>query len=151
MIIYKITNKANGMVYIGKTKQALQRRWEKHCYYANTDIKWQCFKLQKAIQEFGAGNFTVEQIDCAATNEEAKEKEIYWIGFYNSIEQGYNSSPGGNLSGKGKKVMSVEDGLVFGSMVEAARHYGLSHSIIPTVVDKPHLKAGGQHWISLKK
>ena len=149
MIIYKITNKFNDIIYIGQTKQSLQARWSYHCYSAKK--RYYYGKLKDAIQEFGAENFTVEQIDCAATKEEANEKEVYWIKFYGSVENGYNTSPGGNNSGKGKKVMAVEDGLVFDTMIEAAKHYGLSISMIPQVVDKPHLKAAGQHWKSVKQ
>lgn len=148
MIIYKITNKINGMVCIGRTKRSLQDRWRQHCQNANSKLF--CYKFQKAIKEYGAENFTVEQIDCAATKEEADAKEVYWIKFYNATEKGYNVSPGGKASANRKKVMAVESGLVFDTMVDAAKHFGLSHSMIPVVVDKPHLKAGGQHWISLK-
>lgn len=151
MIIYKVTNKINGMIYIGKTRYSLQKRWHEHCRNALKNVKWQMFRLQEAIRQYGPENFTVEQIDCAATNDEANEKEVYWISFYNATEKGYNVSPGGRAGGNRKKVMSVEDGLVFDTMVEAANHYGLSKSMIPAIVDKPHLRAGGQHWISVKK
>ena len=148
MIIYKITNKINGMVYIGRTQRSLQARWKQHCNDANGTLF--CYKFQKAIKEFGAENFTIEQIDCAATKEEADAKEVYWIKLYNATEDGYNVSPGGKAGGSRKKVMAVESGLVFDTMVDAAKHFGLSHGAIQQVVDKPHLKSAGQHWISLK-
>lgn len=147
MIIYKVTNLVNGMVYIGKTKRSLEARWKQHCHDSNK--KFFCYKFQNAIKEFGAENFRIEQIDCAATEEEANAKEVYWIQFHNAIENGYNVSPGGKAGGSRKKVMAVESGLVFNTMVEAGKYYGLSHSMIPQVVDKPHLTAGGQHWISV--
>lgn len=147
MVIYKITNKVDGKVYIGKTKRTLEVRWAQHCRDVNSKIA--CFKLQKAIKKYGAENFTIEQIDCAATKDEADAKEVYWIRFYNATETGYNTSPGGKAGGNRKKVKAVEDDLVFDTMVEAAKHYGLSHSMIPAVVNKAHLKAGGQHWITV--
>jgi group I intron endonuclease len=149
VIIYKITNKINGKVYIGRTSRSVEERWKQHCYDAK--VKRLCFKFQEAIKEYGAENFTVEQIDCAATKEEANAKEAYWIKFYDSVATGYNVSLGGNASANRKKVMAVESGLVFDSMNEAAKHFGLSHSMIPAVVNKPHLKAAGQHWITIKK
>lgn len=75
MKIYKITNKINGMVYIGRTSKSIEERWKVHCH--NVKSKHACFKFQKAIAEFGAENFTVEQIDVAATKEEADAKEVY--------------------------------------------------------------------------
>ncbi len=146
MIIYKITNKINGMMYIGRTSGKLQYRWNRHVCDANR--KLYCYKLQKAIKEFGADNFAVEQIDSAETKDEANEKEVYWIKFYNAVEEGYNVSPGGRAGGHRKKVKAVESGLVFDTMVEAAEYYGLSRCRISQVVDKEHLKAGGQHWVS---
>ena len=136
------------MIYIGRTKQSAEARWKQHCYAANRKLS--CFKLQAAIKEFGAESFIVEQIDCAATKEEADAKEVYWIKFYNATEDGYNISPGGKAGGSRKKVMAVESGLVFDTMVDAAKHFGLSHGAIQQAVDKPHLKSAGQHWISLQ-
>lgn len=147
VIIYKITNKINGKVYIGRTKRTLEVRWKAHCHDANSRTK--CYKLQRAIKEFGAANFTVEQIDVADSLDEANAKEVYWIKFYNSMEDGYNTSPGGKAGGSRKKVKSVEDGLVFDTMKDAAKHYGVAVSLISYVANKPHLKGAGQHWVTL--
>lgn len=144
MIIYKITNKVNGMVYIGQTKNSIETRWKAHC--ADRKSKHACFKLQKAINEFGKAAFTVEQIDVATTKDEANEKEMYWISFYDAIEKGYNTSPGGKYGGNRKKVMSVEDGLVFDTMTEAAKHYNRAVHSIEQALKKPHLTSAGQHW-----
>lgn len=147
MKIYKVTNKVNGKVYIGKTKRSLGKRWAQHCQDANSRIA--CFKLQRAIKKHGAENFTIEQIDCAATKDEADAKEVYWIRFYNATETGYNTSPGGKAGGNRKKVKAVEDDLIFDTMVEAAKHYGRSVGSIAQVVDRPHLTSAGNHWVSV--
>ena len=144
MIIYKITNRINGMVYIGQTSKSLEHRWKVHCY--SVKKKHSCFKLQKAIAEFGADNFTVEQIDVAATKEEANAKEIFWIKHYNAIEDGYNVSPGGRNGGHYCKVMNTDTGVVFDSMVEAAEAYGVSVSSIHQAVKNPTWTCCGYHW-----
>ncbi len=149
MIIYKVTNNINGKVYIGMTQRTVEARWKQHC--RDVGSKLAHFKLQDAIQEFGAENFSIVQIDCAATKAEADAKEVYWISHYNAVEEGYNTSPGGRNGGHRKKVMAVEDNLVFDTMVEAGKHYGISSNNIGAVVDKPHLRAAGQHWISVRK
>jgi hypothetical protein len=118
-----------------------------HCYFARRG-KTDC-KLYEAIREFGQENFSVVTIDHAITKDEADAKEMYWIKQYNAIEEGYNTSPGGRNGANRKKVKAVEDGLVFDTMVEAARFYNIASSGIGAVVDKKHLKAGGQHWISV--
>lgn len=92
MIIYKITNRINGKVYIGQTKQSLQKRWNNHCGKNS-----HCSILHLAITKYGAENFTVEQIDVACNKDELDKKEIYWIAHFDSIApNGYNISSGGN-------------------------------------------------------
>lgn len=146
MIIYKITNKINGKVYIGQTKRSIEERWRGHCNQAfDKKRDYQKFKLQYAILEFGAENFTVEVIDYAATKEEANRKEIYWIKQYDSVENGYNTSPGGRNGGHYCKVMNTCTGVVFNSMVEAAEVYGVSVTSIYQAV-KNNWKCCGFHW-----
>lgn len=144
MIIYKVTNKINGKVYIGKTKRSIETRWKQHVHDARG--KHRCGKLQKAILEHGEKNFIVEQIDCAATNDEANDKEIYWIAFYNSTETGYNTSAGGRNSGANKKVVNVETGQVYNGLVEAAKAVGRSPGSIHQAIKNPTWKSGGFHW-----
>lgn len=91
MIIYKVTNRINGKVYIGQTKQSLHKRWSNHCCKNS-----HCSILHSAIKKYGAENFTVEQIDVAASKEELDKKEIYWISHFDSVApKGYNISLGG--------------------------------------------------------
>ena len=91
MKIYKITNKVNGKVYIGQTRQTLKQRWSQHC------CQDACPFLHNAIVKYGRDQFTVEQIDSANTQEEANAKEKYWIEQYGSAneEKGYNLALGG--------------------------------------------------------
>lgn len=150
MIIYKVTNRINGKVYIGQTGQSLERRWWQHCSAAARQIE--CGgKLLQAIRDYGRENFTVEQIDVAATTKEANRKEAYWIGYYNAVEDGYNTSPGVRAGTNRRRVQAVEHGLIFDTIKEAAQHYGIHGSGISAVVDKPHLRAGGVRWVSVRK
>lgn len=92
MIIYKITNRVNGKVYIGQTTRPLHIRWGLHCCQSG------CSALRNAIQKYGKDNFTVEQIDVACDLDELDKKEIYWIEFYDSMnrDRGYNLQSGGH-------------------------------------------------------
>lgn len=105
MIIYKITNKSNGKIYIGQTIRALKERWRCH---KNSDS---CTYLHRAIKKYGAESFTVEQIDCAVNREELNLKEQHWIEHYNSIyPNGYNLQSGGkhfDVSDETRKRLSV--------------------------------------------
>lgn len=144
MKIYKITNKINGMMYIGQTSKSLEDRWKQHC--RDVKSKHACFKLQKAIREFGAENFTVELIDVATTKEEANKKEVFWIMLYDATEQGYNTSPGGRNGGHYCKVQNVETGEIFNKVNDAAKAYGVSPSSITQAVKNPTWKCSGFHW-----
>lgn len=92
MIIYKITNRINGKVYIGQTKRSLTTRWSQHCSVSSA-----CTYLHRAIQKYGKENFTVEQIDVASDRDELNAKEQYWIAHYDCIApKGYNLTSGGD-------------------------------------------------------
>ncbi len=92
MIIYKITNKINGKVYIGQTTRSLKERWWQHCRK-----KAYCPFIHHAIQKYGKENFTIEQIDIAIDRDELDKKEQYWIKYYksNNVKFGYNLTGGG--------------------------------------------------------
>lgn len=89
-LIYLITNRCNGKVYIGQTIRTLKERWYEHCNDGRRTF-------YRAIKKYGKENFTIEQIDSAETQQELDVKEGYWIAFYNSTDKskGYNLSSGG--------------------------------------------------------
>lgn len=88
-IIYKHTNLINGKVYIGQTCQKPEARWDNGNGYSK------CPKFYLAIKKYGWENFNHEILESNLTKAEAGLREQYWIAFYNSQEEGYNISPGG--------------------------------------------------------
>ena len=95
MIIYKITNLINNKVYIGKTTKTIQWRFNKHLKdsYNNPNTT---IHIQRAILKYGENNFKIEEIDKASSLEELNQKEKYWIAYYNSQNEGYNMTSGGD-------------------------------------------------------
>ena len=91
--IYKITNDINDKVYVGQTTLTLEKRFQKHCSDA-----WRRFMehrpLYAAMRKYGCGSFHISLIEECST-EQASEREIYWIGFYNGFTHGYNATTGG--------------------------------------------------------
>ena len=149
MKIYKVTNNINGMIYIGKTKRDIAKRWKQHCIDAKKPLMR--FKLQEAILEYGADNFTIECIDEAQTDQEACEKEIFWIEHYQCIfPKGYNVSKGGNNGGNYVRIKNETTGEVFESITEAARKYNKAIQAINQALDKPHRTSAGCKWVTLK-
>lgn len=90
MIVYKITNKINGKVYIGQTSKSLKERFQRHCCDAMSDRLDTHFA--RAIRKYGKENFSPEIIDTATSEEELNEKERYWIHYYDSLNNGYNET-----------------------------------------------------------
>ena len=104
--IYKITNTINGKSYIGQTIQNVKERFYQHC-------ATKCSKavsnmaIHRAIKKYGKSNFTVEvieEIDSANLN----DRERYWIKYYNSYNNRYNSTKGGQDGCKSFKDLDVE-------------------------------------------
>ncbi len=93
MIIYKITNKINGKIYIGLSRRSLEKRKQDYKRrYLSQD-----YLILRAMKKHGFENFIFEEIDNAKTINELSEKEKYWIKFYNSRNKriGYNILEGG--------------------------------------------------------
>lgn len=104
--IYKITNIINGKCYIGFTNN-LARRWKSHKsrYVKYNDNP----KLTNAFKKYGLENFIFESIYESLDLEHALyEMEPHFIKKFDSIENGYNISLGGEgcyltLEGKEKR------------------------------------------------
>lgn len=92
--IYKITNKVNGKIYIGKTLKTIEGRWKDHV----EDYQRPRFEkrpLYSAMKKYGVENFSVEEVE-ECSSEILSEREIYWIDFYDSFRSGYNATKGGD-------------------------------------------------------
>jgi len=93
--IYKIRNIINGNIYIGKTVATIQHRWNDHIYSAlNNDKDGNC-PLHRAIRKYGKDAFQLELIEQCDDNL-GSEREIYWIAYYDSYNNGYNATIGGD-------------------------------------------------------
>ncbi len=103
--IYIIKNTINNKVYIGQTIQTIKRRFQKHLtdYEAKKDDK-NTNKLIRAIKKYGKEKFFVELIEeNIPTKEELDKREIYWIKYYDSYKNGYNSTLGGQHTNQPSK------------------------------------------------
>ena len=91
--IYKITNKINGMVYIGSTNE-IERRWRQHREASsNINDHHYNYPLMKAFRDFGITNFTFEVIEETSDWRNIIELEHYWIVKENCvIPNGYNQT-----------------------------------------------------------
>lgn len=111
-IIYKITNTVNNKSYIGQT---INKRGFRGRYYAtgknNADRVYKYLLQGKnsgryynsyllhSLEKYGLEAFEItEVLDTAQSQEELNKKEIYYIQFYDSFNNGYNMNKGGEGS-----------------------------------------------------
>ncbi|MDE6967215.1 MAG: GIY-YIG nuclease family protein [Clostridia bacterium] len=122
MIIYKLTNKINGKIYIGLTTRTLEQRLNQHHYDCRHGVDR---PLYRAMRKYGEDAFASEIIDTAQSLEELKEKEQYWIKYYDSYGshgKGYNATWGGDTSTRnsvGYTQISLIDGHIIQSFESA--------------------------------
>lgn len=97
-IIYKITNKLNGLCYIGLHK----------CHFGreNDGYNGSGTKIKKAISLYGTASFTKTILHRVSTIKEANYLEIKEIKRYDSTnpKKGYNIAKGGGASATFKYI-----------------------------------------------
>ena len=93
MIIYRITNKINGKIYIGQTIKTLEHRKQQHikCSKNKEDRH-----LYNAMNKYGIDNFIFEEIDYTNDLDELNYLETKYIIEYDSVRNGYNMGYGGD-------------------------------------------------------
>ena len=74
--VYKITNRLNGKIYVGQTKQSIEKRFMQHLHADSP--------LGQAMRECGGNNFTIEIIEYCENQEQLNEREKFWIRVLNS-------------------------------------------------------------------
>lgn len=107
MLIYGWKNKTNNKWYIGQTKHDTL---EERSYSTGYGYK-NCKKFYRAIKKYGWENFDgfiLEKVE----PENADEKEAFYISFYDSMKNGYNSTSGGQngfrISDETKNMISIK-------------------------------------------
>lgn len=109
MLIYKITNKINGKIYIGQTKKTLEKRIQNH--RGRFVSKKASYHLYSAMEKYGWENFEFEVLDATpTTQEELDNLEMYYIELYEALDQskGYNMYKGGKENPMNSKIVATK-------------------------------------------
>ena len=140
--IYKITNDFNDKVYIGQTINSIEYRFKCHFNEAKNDTNKQN-KFHKALMELGFEHFKTELVE-ECPNENLNEREQYWIKYYDSVNNGYNTTWGGscgvhydrneilNLWNQGYNIQKISDiiGIDRGLLGQVLKILGISEKEI---------------------
>jgi len=103
--IYTFKNLINGKVYVGQTKHP-KRRQKEHLKCANEGSEG---RLYWAIRKYGKENFLFEVIE-ECEDDITNQREEFWISHFDSFENGYNSTTGGDhyaLSEEAKRKIGL--------------------------------------------
>lgn len=95
MLIYSITNKLNGKMYIGQTTKSLEQRIKNH---KNAMVSGKDTHIYRAMRKYGWENFEFCVIAYAESQEVLDELEEYYIHKYDTVRSGYNMSYGGSVN-----------------------------------------------------
>lgn len=177
-IIYKITNNVNGKVYIGQTTKkrgfldryphkgvGIERVYNFHKKNKNRNEGYNVYLLN-SIEKYGFDAFTVDEVfDIAFSKEELNEKEMYYIKYFDSFNNGYNSTLGGegtsglhSLSGEECPVsrsvcqISVDGKLIkiWNCISDVTKELGFDSSKISCVCRGQRATTQGYVWVYLE-
>jgi group I intron endonuclease len=103
-VVYLVTNRNNGKVYVGWTVRSSERRFYRHCCEA---VSGSSFYFHRAICKWGEDAFDVVDLCEADSNKQAKYLECLFIAALktNDPQFGYNMTAGGQ-GGPGAKTGS---------------------------------------------
>lgn len=145
--IYKITNTTNGKCYIGQSRD-IEARWAKHLSTYKSSPEWE---LYRAFKKYGIAAFSFEVIE-ECSIEELNEREVYWIAQFDSFNNGYNMTLGGEAcNGTNDKAVYQYD--LSGNFIkeyksahDAARENNIQFTNICKVCRGERKTAGGFGW-----
>jgi hypothetical protein len=173
-VIYKIENIINHHVYIGQTSEhdgfngryrnrgnGIERVYNYYLSRKSRDLYYNRH-LFSAIEKYGFEAFVVDEIlDTALTFEELNDKEAFYVKQFDSLNNGYNSTEGGDRktgyrppSGKdcrhSKRICQISlDGKlikIWDGFGDIQRETGISKGSVANVCAGNKKTAGGFVW-----
>ena len=140
--IYKITNLINDKCYIGQTSKFYKIRWKEHkLNYKQENKEYYNYPLYRAFRKYGIDNFSFEVIEeCSLT--ELNKREIYYIDYYDSFNNGYNQTLGGGGTRKYNfdEIEIIKSYEQLKTIEKVAKSYNCNPQIISSILEKNNIK-----------
>lgn len=107
-LIYKHTNKINGKSYIGLTSYTIEKRWKEHVRDA---ISYDSpYHFHRAIRKYPLDIWEHSVVcDSILTFEDAKNLECHYVDLYDTYNNGYNSTKGGDGTNGFSPISSLSE------------------------------------------
>lgn len=136
--IYKIENMLNHKMYIGKTDYfTVERRWAEHIRAINReDCKNRA--LYRAMKKYGIENFEFSIIE---ETDKTSEREEFWIAFYDTYNNGYNSTLGGD--GRAYVHIDIKELKKYyrnHNFKETAKHFNVAHKTLRNIMKQNNIE-----------
>ena len=104
--IYIIKNFINNKVYIGQTSRNIEIRWKEHLRHCTSQDQ----PLYKAMVKYGKEKFYIQCLE-ECPDSILNEREKYWIDYFDSYNNGYNATLGGQdnftMTSKVEQVLNL--------------------------------------------
>lgn len=146
--IYCFENKVNNKKYIGQSVKVNTRIKQHIDCSKNKKYVGYDTKFYRALRKYGVDNFNAIMLE-ECDECELDDREIYWISFYDTYKNGYNSNRGGfNVTERNEEhpmakltnvdVLKIKDELLNNtrkSFRKIAQEFGISQSEISGIND----------------
>lgn len=164
--IYKLTS-PSGKSYIGQSRDIIMR-FRGH----KSDTKRKHQKLYYGIRKYGYENFTKEILE-ECSMDVLDKREVYWIDYYDSINNGYNCDVGGQIhkafsaehiekirqaaikqNAEGRGAPTIEfyiDDVLYKSISDASKKLGIPHKTVHNRLNSPNLKYANYRYADVSK
>ena len=124
-VIYCHINKINKKIYIGKTTQKPEYRWNHGLGYTNSTIFFEDNK------KYGWDNFDHIILEKNIPENLLNERENFWINFYksNNLNYGYNIKLNSNKEDKKDKILQWQKNnpLIARKSIDKMKEYWINH------------------------
>lgn len=148
--IYKISTSCSDKIYIEKTQQSIQNRYQEHVKQYRNGVK---YHLYNAMRKYGVDTFQVNLIE-ECDNDILNEREKYWIQHYDSFYNGYNMTLGGEGNALYDYKEIADKYLELQSEKEVAKYFNCSYVTVRKACETYGIiiKQGGltKYWNSEK-
>ncbi len=144
--IYKFTCRINNKVYIGQSINIESRYRGHYNNHRNSNLQDYNTKFYRALRKYGFENFDFAVIELIEDKNTVNDREIYWICYYDSFKNGYNSNSGGlkvtdcnelhpNAKMSNEEVLALKDSLLNSriSQYDLSKKYGVTQSEISNI------------------